>query len=84
MAHTNNDAARSGGSTLGAAVVGAALGAAAVYLSSDKNRRSIQKKVADIQDKGEGLVDQVRQKADEMGDKTKKVMKDTEHRARAM
>lgn len=75
MAHTNNGVSRGGMSAFSAAVVGAAVGAVAVYLSSDKNRQTLQKKMSDIRHRGEDLLDKVKHTAEEVTSKGKTAVK---------
>lgn len=66
-----------GVSKIGVAIVGAALGAAAVVLSDKKNRKVIKKTVSEAVDEGEKRIDQARKYIDKVGAKasSKKAVK---------
>lgn len=50
---------------LGAAALGAAIGAGAVILSDEKKREAIKKKVDDVVKRGEGMLTDIQHKVDE-------------------
>lgn len=60
---------KKGVSGLGAAIFGAALGAAAAVLADKKNRKVIGKTVSDAVDEGEKRLDQARKYMDKVGAK---------------
>jgi gas vesicle protein len=67
------------GSTIGAALVGAAVGAAAAYLSSTDNRKKLQSKTHDVKKKASEWVDNASETAGnalhEAGEKVKNTKK---------
>lgn len=64
-------------STLGAALVGAAVGAAAVVFSNEQNRKKVKKAFGDFKQNGDKKIKQLKEKVEDTAQESREKLADT-------